>query len=80
MSRNPGKCGVVDLAGVRSARVNNTPENLGREKCVSKVKGNSRDFYFKKKADGKDCLFRIDTGSDVSLINSKFVEKEKKNS
>lgn len=78
MPGSAGKCGIVDLAGVRSTRVNNTPENFCKKEFASRVRRNFQDFCFKGKVDGKDCLFRIDTGSDVSLINSKLVRGEKK--
>jgi len=37
-----------------------------------------KNFYYKGKIEGKDCFFKIDTGSDVSLINEQFVLKNKK--
>jgi len=37
-----------------------------------------KHFYYKGKIKGKDCSFKIDTGFDVSLINEKFVLKNKK--
>ena len=33
---------------------------------------------FKGRADGKECSFKVDKGSDVTIINSKFVTKEKR--
>jgi hypothetical protein len=34
---------------------------------------NNKNFYFHGKIDEKDCSFKIDTGSDISIINEKFV-------
>ena len=33
-----------------------------------------KDFYYESKVNDKPCLLRIDTGSDISIINSNFVE------
>jgi len=37
-----------------------------------------KDFYYKGKIEEKDCSFKIDTGSEVSLVNEKFILKNKK--
>jgi len=38
---------------------------------------NSKNFYYKGELEGKDCSLKIDTGSDVSLVNEKFIQKNK---
>jgi len=39
----------------------------------------SENFCYKEKLNGKICLYRIDTGSDVSIINNKFIEGTERN-
>jgi len=40
----------------------------------NRIKNNVKDFYYESKVNDKPCLLRIDTGSDISIINSNFVE------
>ena len=44
---------------------------------VNRIKNNDY-FIYRGKIDNKECSFKVDTGSDVSIINSKFVDKEKR--
>jgi len=37
------------------------------------------DFYYYGKLDDKDCRFKIDTGSDVSIVNKRMSNFGKKN-
>ena len=37
-----------------------------------------KNFYYKGKLERKNCCFKIDTGSDVSLVNERFIDKNKK--
>jgi len=37
---------------------------------------NAKKFCYFGKLDGRDCLFKINTGSDVSIVINKLVEKE----
>jgi len=37
-----------------------------------------KNFYYNGKIEGRNCSFKIDTGSDVSLVNEKFIQRSKK--
>jgi len=37
---------------------------------------NVKDFCYEGKVNNKPCLLRIDMGSDISIINSNFVESK----
>ena len=45
---------------------------------VRRIKTNVNYFYYKGKVDGKECSFKVDTGSDVSILNRKLVDNEMK--
>jgi len=71
MSQQRGKLGLVDLFGERSTNEDQTPKfNFS---FLKRVKRLSEDFCYKGKLNGKECLFRVDTGSDVSIISNKFI-------
>jgi len=72
MPQQRGKLGLVDLLGERPTYESQSPKV--NYFCLDKVKQLNEDFCYKGKLNGKICSFRIDTGSDVSIINNKFIE------
>jgi len=72
MSQQRGKLGLVDLLGERSICESQPPKVSYF--CLNRVKRLNEDFCYKGKLNGKICSFRIDTGSDVSIVNEKFIE------
>jgi len=72
MSQQRGKLGLVDLLGERPTYESQSPKV--NYFCLNRVKRLNEDFCYKGKLNGKICSFRIDTGSDVSIINNKFIE------
>lgn len=73
MFSKQGKLGLVDLGGVRSTHEMNTP------RIKKDLNKNFNNFSFLGEIEGKPCLFRIDTGSDVTILNSKLAEGVKIN-
>jgi len=55
--------------------VNEPPKNYFNLRSVNCHK---KDFCFEGKLNKKKCLFRVDTGSDVSILNCKFIENLEK--
>jgi len=51
--------------------VNRLPKNCFNLRSVNCYR---KDFCFEGKLNKKKCLFRVDTGSDVSIVNCKFIE------
>lgn len=45
---------------------------------VNRVGLNSGCFYYKGKLDNSECNFKIDTGSDISILNRKLVREDKR--
>lgn len=74
LSRGKGKLELVELCGESSAQNKNSP---GIDFNVSSIKTALNYFIYEGKINEKNCSFRIDTGSDVSVVNSKFVDKKK---
>lgn len=69
---NQGKLGLVELVGAGSTRRKDAP--LMRYLCnIENVVKNKKMFYFKDFIDEPLCSYRIDTGSDVSVVSSKLV-------
>lgn len=73
MSQQEGKQGLVDLGGEWSACVNKSPGI----QCsfINRIREAKRDFCYIISLNEKKCVFKIDTGSDVSLVNRKFVRQ-----
>lgn len=64
---------MVELFGTGTTGVQKTSgklENFSNENRIVK----NKLFNVKGTIDEKKCVFRIDTGSDVSIIGSKFVK------
>lgn len=45
---------------------------------VNRINNNCDNFCFAGKIDKNKCVFKIDTGSDISILNSRLVRAEKK--
>lgn len=74
MSVFGGKQELVELFGAGSTGRINTPENCClNKKCfnLSRIKENL--FYYKGLIDSNNCNFKIDTGSDISVLNKSLV-------
>lgn len=74
MSVTYGKQGLVELHGAGSANVEKVP-NISQCARISKTEN---CFYYKGNLDGRICRFKIDTGSDVSVLSEKFLKEPKK--
>ena len=58
--------------------INFCPYNCYINQCSfrkNRIKNNVKDFYYERKVNDKSCLLRIDMGSDISIINSNFVDR-----
>lgn len=69
VSEEKGKRGLVGSKGMGSTYVKNAPLDYCREFYDSK------SFLFSGKLNDKNCLFKIDTGSDVSIVSKKLIKK-----
>lgn len=45
---------------------------------IKRIRKNSNHFCFQGEVDKVDCVFKIDTGSDVSILSSKLLADGKK--
>ena len=53
--------------------------NLFTNQCsfrINRLKYNSMNFCFKGEINNKHCIFRIDTSSDVSILNDNLVRSD----
>jgi len=73
MPQQRGKLGLVDLFGERSTNEGQTPKFT--YSYLKKVERLSEDFCYRGKLNGKVYSFRVDTSSDVSIINNKFIKE-----
>ena len=73
MSVTYEKLGLVELHGAGSANVEKVP-NISQCARISKTEN---CFYYKGNLDGRICRFKIDTGSDVSVLSEKFLKEPK---
>lgn len=75
MSVFVGKQGLIELRGADSTKMADAPRI---EQCfrISKFKRNL--FCYKGFLDWKTCLFKIDTGSDVSVTSEKVIKGPKR--
>jgi len=76
MSVFDGKQGLVEFYGAGSADTIDAPRIFNHCFRISKIKKNS--FTYKGNIDGEICLFKIDTGSDVSVVNGKLIRGPKR--
>jgi len=92
VSRQTGKQGIVELGGVSSAKTERSPQiiysvnncscNIIDDICCCDVHvtnqfSNLKDFYFTGQLDNKNCIFKIDTGSDISIVNRNLITSNK---
>ena len=77
MSRT-GKLSHVKLSGASltfNKQASNRDAVDGSNARVCRVLQNLKAFEFDGSMDKKSCIFKIDSGSDVTILNSKFVER-----
>lgn len=72
-----GKQGLFELFGANSTVRNNVPETVNHSLVNKNFYRISRitfknSFNYKGKVDRKECVFKIDTGSNVSILNKKL--------
>lgn len=76
LSRIDGKRGLVELTGTSSAKENRAPvkkkQNINLFK-INRIKYGNKDFCYFGTVDNKSCLFKLNTGSDISTLNSRIV-------
>lgn len=70
-----GKRGLVSLGGEGTTCEVNSP--VINEFLVNRIREGSNYFCFPGRLDKINCVFRIDTGSDVSIVNRKLVAEGK---
>jgi len=71
MSVFGGKQGLVELRGAGSTIMAEAPGIVNQCFRISRIKKSF--FCYKGIIDGKTCLFKIDTGSDVSVVNERLI-------
>jgi len=76
MSVFDGKQGLVELFGAGSTDTVDVPKIFNHCFRINRIKKNS--FSYKGNIDSKVCLFKIDTGSDVSVVNEKLIRGSKR--
>lgn len=77
MPREQGKHGSVALGGGRTTLEGGAPSVNFQTCYVNRIKLNSNLFTYKGKLDDNKCCFKIDTGSDISILNKKLVKAGK---
>jgi len=60
-----------------SAYEENTPNSFKTHR-INRMKQDFNDFSFKGRLDGKNCFFKIDTGSDVSILSKRLAQNGKR--
>ena len=68
-----GKQGLVELRGAGLTNYVIAPYDIQCSR-ISRIKNN---FFYKGNLDGGICKFRIDTGSDVSILNERLIRGPK---
>jgi len=71
MSVFSGKQGLVELRGAGSTIMAEAPGIVNQCFRISRIKKNF--FCYKGFIDGKTCFFKIDTGSDVSVVSERLI-------
>jgi len=69
---NNCSCNVID--DVCCCNVHNVNQSSFRN---NKTENNLKDFYFAGQLENKDCIFKIDTGSDISIVNRNLIASNK---
>jgi len=70
-----GKQGLVELYGAGSTKMADAPEI---EPCFRISRPKKSSFVYKGFLDWKICLFKIDTGSDVSVASERVIKGPKR--
>lgn len=77
VSGKKGKLGLVELLGANSTYKIKAPGGGdGNIFKINRIK-HCNNFCYYGSVENQDCSFRIDTGSDVSILNKKFVNRNK---
>jgi len=66
---------MVELTGASTTGKTNAPKNI--EKII-RISENADLFIFRGKINDKFCDFKLDAGSDVTVINSRLVDVSEK--
>lgn len=73
MSSEEGKRGLVELRGTGSTGAEEAP-NINFKRVFNFKRIDFDYFSYMARANGQNCSFKIDTGSDVSILNRKIVK------
>lgn len=76
MSVFVGKQSLVELLGAGSTKIVDAPK-ISQCLKISRISRIKNFFSYKGKLDGELCIFKIDTGSDVSVLSEKLVRGPK---
>lgn len=79
VSRKQGKHGLVELVGESSTHKIETPDVDKNVFKINRISEENENFCFKGTVDGKSCSFKIDTGSDISILNKRFIQRGREN-
>jgi len=66
---------LVELIRANSTKERNVSKNLEK---IFQINENADPFIFRGKINEKYCDFKLDTGSDVTVINSRLVDESEK--
>jgi len=69
---NNCSCNIID--DIRCCDVHVTNQFSSRN---NKAKNNLKDFYFTGQLDNKNCIFKIDTSSNISIVNRNLIASNK---
>ena len=73
---------MMKVKGASSTNCDEAPTNSNNQFSrfydfnVGRINGNSNRFYSKGFVNVKFCNFKIDSGSDVTIVNLKFIKSE----
>lgn len=70
---------MVGFSWAGSSCIVNAPKEAMDLKSyrISRIEKDNNYFCYQGKVDGKPCKFKIDTGSDVSIINERLLKEPK---
>lgn len=79
VNQGEGKLGVVELGGASSAEGRGAPSREQfRVKSFENLRENFDYFCLKGQLDGQECLFKIDTGSDVTVLRKDLLRADRR--
>src|SRR5580765_8257699 len=73
MSNISGKQGLVELYGASPTKEINAPEKMNNNYFKVNRIFNKNLFIYQGMVDGENCTFKVDMGSDISILNEKLV-------